>query len=219
MQTSELECFVQLVADGVKNWLSAGKLLVRLRQRDENIYRKLINACEWLTVDVLATFERIGRLELRPEMLLLNGYVGDKLMRLGYSQQTRIIDKGRVEVVCDFKQDGTALKTTKRLSELTKADVDILVDGSKCRTLTEQEQWLRRKRGQKLSESTRELKAIALETPQKKLMFIGCYRLVWRSGVPALTKCATIPLNAQRVTLTKEMGEDVAFLELMKWSD
>ena len=190
-----------------------------MQRTDKNIFNKIIARCEWLTVDTLMTFVRIGRLELRPEVLLLNASTGNHLLKLGYSQQSKLLDE-RVSVAVDIKQDGKAVVQQKKLTELTQSDLKTLINKSKIRTPIEQEQFLRARLNAKVADAvTKPLIKEQLVKPEKKLMFLGCYRIVMRSGVPSISKAATLPLNAQRVLMVNNMGDTDCFVELTKWSE
>jgi len=215
---NDVDEFVTLVMSGIESWVSAGHLLVAMLRRDKNIFNKIIAKCEWITVDVLMTFTRIGRQELRPEVLLPNQSTGNRLMQLGYSQQSKLLD-GRVPVVVDMKADNTPMVQEKRITELTQNDLKQVIFGSKVRTVSEQANALRKKARKSVSVVVAPVvKAAFQKEPERKLMFLGCYRIVMRGGVPQFAKAATIPLNAQRILLSDNMGDMAAFIELTQWS-
>lgn len=197
--------------------MEAGKLLVTLKRGDPGVFFKIIAKCEWLTVDVLSTFERIGRMELRPEVLLLNQSTGNALMKLGYSQQSKLLDS-RVPVVVDLKQGSLPVVQEKKVNELTQTDLKRLISGAKVRTVPEQTDALRKSIRDKQAVAVAPVVKEAFAKPEKKLVFLGCYRIVMRNGAPQLSKAATLPLNAQRILLTEHMGDTDAFIELTKWS-
>lgn len=202
---------------GINSWVEAGRLLVSMERRDKHVFNKIITQCEWITVDVLMMFSRIGRMELRPEVLLLNQGTGNKLMQLGYAQQSKLLDS-RIPVVVDLKKDNTPLVQEKRVTELTQNDLKQIIHGSKVRTVSEQADAIRKKARDKESIIVTPVVKAAFQPPERKMLFLGCYRIIMRGGVPQLAKAATLPLNAQRVLLTEHMGDVDAFIELTKWS-
>lgn len=217
---NDIERFVQLVATGVAAWIEAGRLLVAMHRKDEQVFRKIIGHCEWLTDDSLITFMRIGRTEMRPEVLLLKPNIAAKFMRLGYSQQSKLLDS-RVEVVVEPSTNGAKpLVQQKRAAELTGGDLDLILDGAKIRTPTEQDQELKRRSRVQRMETVAPILNPSRATDEKKLMFLGNYRIVMRFGKPELQKCADLATDAQRILLKKDVGgEMAAVIELTKRSD
>ncbi len=215
-----VEQFSNHVREGVKSWVLAGKLLLQMQMKDAKVFNKIIAKNEWLSIDALMTFARIGRMELRPEILLMPNNAGNKIARLGYSQQCKLLD-GRVKVAVEIDRNGRALIQEKKISEMTGRDLDTLIEGSKTRTIIEQEQYLHGLVTAKIKAKEKPFVQKAFEKPvsEKKLMLLGCWRIVWRHGQPTLTKAATLPMNAQRIMLQDNMGDVDAFIELTRWSE
>jgi len=218
--SDEIDAFISHVSDGVRAWVAAGKALLSMLRRDPDVFKKIMARCEWLTLDALETFARIGRMELRPEVLLLSDSVQKRVIRLGYSQQTKLLDE-RVPVVIDFTQEGRPLVQKKRLTDVTAKELDLVLDGAKIRTPHEQAEVLKTRIADRNIQVARPaMRLPEPETPTRKVMFLGSYRIVFRFGKPELVKCADLAVNAQRILLSKDIGGDLAaVLELTKWSD
>jgi len=208
-----ITAFTHLIAQGIQAWIEAGKMLLAMQREDKNVFQKIINRNQWLTVDILMTFTRIGRMELRPEVLLLNQTASNILMGLDFETQGRLIDKP-IEVVVDITKRNEVIIQKKNVSDLSKDELRRLVHRGKINSTDEQAERLKVCRAAK----TKPLGFIPDKAQERELVKLGCYRIIMRGGVPQLCKAAVTPFNAQRVLLADNMGDLDAFIELMRWS-
>jgi len=89
---ADIKQFKLLVQQGVDAWVMAGKVLVKALKDNPEAYDRFLG--EGITHAHLSKFERIGKGELEPR-LLLNGSIGYlKLQSVPESQQRRALDEG-----------------------------------------------------------------------------------------------------------------------------
>lgn len=138
------EEFMRLVLQGVENWRQAGKVLVAMMAKNPNIKAKLLRERPELSPTILATFERIGRGELHP-MLLLSESPGFKAAReLPYSEQERIVNEKKVELL--IVQDGKADVLRADVKSLTAEQARQVFARDHVRDAAEQRLWIEDRR-------------------------------------------------------------------------
>jgi hypothetical protein len=92
--TSQIDCFAKLVSEGIKKWEQAGKLLVALSDADPSVYSKITQRHPFVSMDMLMAFEKIGRKQLHPILLLSDSPAARKASTLPYQDQKKIIESG-----------------------------------------------------------------------------------------------------------------------------
>lgn len=90
--TPTVEQFVNLVQIGVDAWTNAGRMLVEMVKNNPNIFSKIVQAAPWVSIDVLASFHRIGLGTLHPRVLLLKPRHAALVSTLPIEKQTQLID-------------------------------------------------------------------------------------------------------------------------------
>src|SRR5579862_1583816 len=94
-QARRLADFIQ---EGVESWVKAGKMLVQMVDANPNAYTIIQQECPHLSPNVLLAFEKIGRLEVCPWLLLDNSDGAKRLLQLPYKLQNEFYKK-KVEVL------------------------------------------------------------------------------------------------------------------------
>ena len=95
------------IENGIEAWQKAGESVVSLVD-DHKMSLDEIEAmanCEIITVNVLAQFERIGRRQVMPKLLVLDFPASKYLQRLPFSEQHRLIE-GSVDLLV-IRDSGT----------------------------------------------------------------------------------------------------------------
>jgi hypothetical protein len=142
--------FLHLVREGQEAWEKAGALLVKLIEEDENIFEKIIAQSEdGLRLEHLLTFERIGRGQLYPRLLLDESYAAKRVLDLGlpFATQVELHDHPiQVAVV----QNGCVVTNLKRLNELNRAEAQVVLGENGARTVKEQASILMERKGREV---------------------------------------------------------------------
>jgi hypothetical protein len=134
--------FCDLVRQGIEAWEKAGALLVALLEEDPNVFEKIIaNSVDGLKHEHLLTFERIGRKQLYPRLLLDESYPAKRVLDLGLSfdQQVALCDRPIKVAVARNDEIVTQLK---RLNELTRSEAVTVIGEDGARSIAEQSQIL-----------------------------------------------------------------------------
>lgn len=142
--TPEIQSFLAEVQRGVDAWVSAGKILVALIDKDENIFETIIAHSD-LKYEHLLTFERIGRGELYPRLLLDESHAAKRVIDLGlpYEKQVEICEKPFAVATV---RDGKVVTVQKRLNELTRAEAALALTFTGVRPVKEQVEMVQEKK-------------------------------------------------------------------------
>lgn len=91
---SSVEAIKTAIEDGIKSWEKAGAEVVRLLDIDRMTLAEIAEAADsdFITENVLAQFERIGRKQVLPKLLVMDFPASKHLQRLPMSEQARLID-------------------------------------------------------------------------------------------------------------------------------
>lgn len=131
--TNQINAFAKLVNEGIKKWQQAGTLLVDMADKDPSVYTKIVKAHAFISLDMLMAFEKIGRKQLHPLLLLSDSTAARKVASLPYRDQKEIVENG--VYVLDPK---TKRGVKKSLDDITSNEVRLVFDGGKLRSVEEQ---------------------------------------------------------------------------------
>lgn len=95
---SEIDEFAALIQRGIDSWVSAGKMLVKMRQQKFDIFLHIIAAHPWIELSALEMFCRIGEGKIHPRTLLLPPMLAEKVSRLPEPQQKEVLEKSPSEI-------------------------------------------------------------------------------------------------------------------------
>lgn len=127
--------FCRLINDGIEAWVKAGELLVDITRDDPAAFGKIVSANPHLTHDILLSFERIGRKEIYP-YLLVDGSPGAKLLcALPYDRQIKLYRS--TVLVATKSKDGFG-QEHKRVCDLTAQEAARVFNVAQIRTVSEQ---------------------------------------------------------------------------------
>lgn len=134
LDKSKISQFSTLVEAGIAAWAEAGKILVSLVDSSEDAYAEILASVPWMTLEVLKGFERIGRREVLPQLIVDHSAGARHLAKLPYRDQEKLIN-AEFEVLA---LGGSERAVKLRLQSLTPKQVSILFDGHRVRTIEEQ---------------------------------------------------------------------------------
>jgi hypothetical protein len=142
---SKIDQFISNIKLGVQFFKTAGELLVQLLDEDPYVFERIIkhSSEDWLTVDVLHTFEQIGRNQLAVEAIFLPKHVIDRLLELPADKQVEIATKP-VSVVAGTRH-GRHSVIQKSARNLSKKESARVIGPNGVRTPEEQAELLNSK--------------------------------------------------------------------------
>lgn len=91
-QKTNIERFVVLFQRGYDAWIEAGKVVAAALEDDPDFADKVHAEHPEISVDTVYAFDRLGRKELHPKLLISDSPGAKKLRRLPYSLQEKCID-------------------------------------------------------------------------------------------------------------------------------
>jgi hypothetical protein len=140
LEQTEINVFLGYINQGVEAWVKAGKWLVQMRDRDSDVYNKILRSCPGISVDTLLVFEKIGRRKLNPRLLLDNSPGSKRLMSLPYDLQVSC-ESADLEVLTGWS-NGRPVVQKKKLRDLSASEAYRVFSTSWFRTPKEQEDFL-----------------------------------------------------------------------------
>ena len=137
--------FADLVRAGLESWIRAGRLLCQIKADDPGAIAAILEANPELTPEILASFERIGRREVHPALVLDGSPGAKRLAALPYDEQARL---HRAEVLVVVRSASGPVTRHKRVCDLTKSEALRVIGEQGIRTEAEQRRLLRPRRGE-----------------------------------------------------------------------
>lgn len=137
--TSEVREFVHLVNTGIESWVKAGELLVKMVEADAGVRSRILKACPSISMQTLMAFERMGRRQVYPYLLLETCVASKKLLELPVELQEKYI-KEPVEVLCDWRNGPVVRRINLR--SLTRAEAERVFCQTGVRPIEEQRKML-----------------------------------------------------------------------------
>lgn len=137
--------FCNLVNAGVEAWVEAGQVLCRLKEKDPDVFAVILAANPAMSQDILVVFERIGRRELYPYLLLDSSPGCLMLSTLPYEEQRELYHGGVPVVV---KKGGFTQSALKKVSQLTRQEASRVFGEKRVRTVAEQTNLVQKEQGQ-----------------------------------------------------------------------
>lgn len=131
--------FCSLVNKGIDAWTEAGRLLCDIVRDNPEAYINILSDNPHLSRDVLESFERIGRKEIHPYLLVDGSPGARRLAGLPYASQVKLYE-GRITVVVKTKAGFEQRR--KRVCELTSKEAGLVFDVDRMRTVQEQSKLL-----------------------------------------------------------------------------
>lgn len=139
LTNNRISQFAQLLKDGIEAWVKAGEILVQFIDEDGGEVREIMETHPWITCDVLNKFERIGRKQLMPGLLIADTPGERRMIGLPYSQQEKYsIEPVELLVMVNGKP-GTLNVPVKNLTAAQAAQV---FSGQGVRTTAQQRAYM-----------------------------------------------------------------------------
>lgn len=135
-----IETFVILVKSGIELWTRAGAILVALVEKNPNIYSEVIQKNPDITFEMLLVFEKIGRKQIYPALLMDNSPAAKRAMELPYEEQERLC-KEQIEVLLPMR-NGHDETTKKYLKELSIYESKMVIDRDGVRPIAKQKEFM-----------------------------------------------------------------------------
>jgi len=158
MQTAQISAFqpnllVQCITDGIAAWQTAGEMVVQAIDQGGMSIESIAEACQsdYISVDVVAQFERIGRKQIVPQVFSLSCAAQKHLERLPYSEQQRLLHAA-VPVVLINNGKVDVLDVSVR--NLTRYQCKQVFSTNGVRSIEAQRAWLESEREKKTTQTT-----------------------------------------------------------------
>lgn len=133
---SDIKNFVEAYQKGLDAWMTAGKILVSMVDRDPDAYEKILTKAPAMTPEILCVFERIGRGVLHAPLAMDSSPGVERLKMLPLSVQ-RNHEMTPIEIVVR-KQDGSYDTLRVLPKNMTRAQAKLAFSKDRIRSLGEQ---------------------------------------------------------------------------------
>ena len=100
---------VSLITRGIECWSKAGEIVVKLIDDHRMTIQEIAGNSEFLTEDIIARFEQLGRKQILPQLLVADYPAAKHVIKLPYSEQSRAVDAG-VELLVVGDEGHSTLK-------------------------------------------------------------------------------------------------------------
>lgn len=189
---TKIDRFVSKVEMGRDFFIDAANLLVQMIDEEPDVCERIVamKRVDWMTMDVLQTFEAIGRKQLAVEAMFLPKHVLNRLIALPVDTQAQIATE-QVPVFKQAKRRSTDECIRKPASRLTHREARIAIGPTGIRPIEEQ-------------------KTIALEPVET--VSHGFFEVTLMNGKPFLKRFEKVA-RAQKVKLD-DRGQ--AVIEIVK---
>ena len=172
--SKKMEELVTSISTGLQSWIKAGEILVDLLDNEHYTLEYIVDTCksDILTVDRLQEFERIGRKQLRPELLISRYPAARHMLTLTYSDQVKY-DENPVAVVVTRDGDKTDVLqiATKNLTKpQCKQVFEKTASGNRVRSEAAQKAWLESERTKASTQQGTKTKKATWEIRDGKLV-------------------------------------------------
>lgn len=134
--------FIELFLKGIELWLEAGRIVSQALEEDPDFAEKVNAAHPEISVDTVYAFDRIGRKQLHPKLVISDSPGARKLRRLPYTMQEKYTDEP-VPVLIRTESGWETLKVN--VFNLTSEQAAQVFDGDVIRTEGAQRAWLESK--------------------------------------------------------------------------
>ena len=132
--------FVGLLYEGVAAWEAAGKLLVKLIDRNPDVKTKIVREHPEISMGVLSRLEMVGRGLVKPEMLLSDAPAYRAARVLPVSDQDRLLKEPTVPLV--VREEGRTEVLMADFRNLQPVQVRQVFAKDHIRTEAEQRAWI-----------------------------------------------------------------------------
>jgi hypothetical protein len=135
-QKTEAQHFYALILKGIEAWREAGDYLVAKIDENKSFIDDVLKEFPNLNREFVYQFERIGRKQLLPELLLEGSAGASRLAMLPYRSQVALYNKP-IDVV--VRREGNFFIERKAVNKLTPKESAVVFDAKKIRSAKEQQ--------------------------------------------------------------------------------
>ena len=114
--TKSVNQFAELIRKGWECWVKAGEIYVEAIEADPEFAERVLAAVPELTPSILRKFEMLGRQQLHPRLLLMDGPGVKKLRAMPYSTQAKHLADPIEMLVIRGEETDTLMVDVKELS-------------------------------------------------------------------------------------------------------
>jgi hypothetical protein len=168
--TNRIQELAQMIQDGIECWIKAGQIVVNLLDEQGMTLEEIAEAAasDVLNADVLAQFERIGRNQVLPRLLVSDFPAAKYLQCLPMSEQKRLMD-GAVELMVMHGGKPDVLQVNVR--HLTRQQCKQAFDQNGVRSAGAQRAWLEERARDKESSAIRTGQHLPWSVKHGKVIF------------------------------------------------
>lgn len=182
----EIGAFAELIQAGLNSWRTAGELLVTMIDSDPLARKKIMKQCPSISMDILIAFERIGRKQVFPKLLLDPSPGSKRLLTLPYELQEKYCTE-KVQVLLQWRP-GNPNYIEKHVQSLTSSEVEQVFGADGARTLEQQHDFIISKHRPQASSARSGRMSAAQHIQRGKVQSCGYYKIVMKNGEPTLIK-------------------------------
>lgn len=135
-----IEKFVAVLYEGVAAWEKAGKLLVKLLDRNPGVKKRIVEDHPEISMGVLSRLEMVGRGTVKPEFLLSDAANYRAARALPVSDQAELLRDPKVPLV--VRENGRTEVLSVDFRNLQGGQVRQVFAGDHVRSDAEQRAWL-----------------------------------------------------------------------------
>lgn len=107
---------VSLITRGIECWSKAGEIVVKLIDEHRMTIPEIAGNSEFLTEDIVARFEQLGRKQILPQLLVADYPAARHVIKLPYSEQSRAVESGVELLVVDSEGPSTLQVAVENLT-------------------------------------------------------------------------------------------------------
>ena len=183
--------FTTLVNMGIEAWTKAGKLLVDFIEEHPNGHELILNECPSISIETLLSFERIGRREVSPKLLIDSSVGARKLSTMPFDEQQRYSVEP-IEVLVGYYEGGKPMIERKMFNKLSAKEVRMVFGTIGVRSVETQT-------------LTRENPADKPKSqPAPKMQVLGHFKIIKRGILIQIESIDKAPWCSQTVTISGE---------------
>lgn len=141
-QSNSVETFCELFRKGYEAWVEAGKVVAAALESDPDFADKVHASHPEISLDTVYAFDRLGRRELHPKLLISDSPGAKKLRRLPYSVQEKYAE---APVAMLIKNENGWDTLNVSVFNLSPEQASQVFDGEGIRNEAAQRAWLESK--------------------------------------------------------------------------
>lgn len=138
IDNAKIQRFSALIAAGIEAWSMAGRLLAEMMDSNQNTLAIIQRECPHLSLDTLLAFEKIGRRQINPYLLIDNCPGARHLLALPFALQDKYY-KEKVDVLVGWERLKPII-TSKLYQQMSKDEAVRVFTSKGARSIEEQKE-------------------------------------------------------------------------------